>query len=113
MDVSVDYVQVAGQPQKQDSNAQILTPKPMFCIFCPGTLPFTDTDFLKDSLTVIKHMCTYTHACQLKENFLTFHLGSSTPVCPFITSLILAPKRKGFSTLFTAVITSVHNTVPG
>lgn len=68
MDVSVDYVQVAGQPQKQDSNAQILTPKPMFCIFCPGTLPFTDTDFLKDSLTVIKHMCTYTHACQLKEN---------------------------------------------
>ena len=45
MDIAVDYVQVAGQQQKQDSNAQILTPKPMFCIFCPGTLPLTDTDF--------------------------------------------------------------------
>ena len=59
MDVSVDYVQVAGQPQKQDSNAQILTPKPMFCIFCPGTLPFTDTDFLKDSLLL--NTCAHIH----------------------------------------------------
>lgn len=44
---------------------------------------------------------------------MIFHLGSCTPVSPFISSLTLAPKGKGFSTLFTVVITSVHNTVPG
>lgn len=49
MDVLVDYGQVAGQQQKQDSNAQILTPKPMFCVFYPGTLPLIDTDFSEDS----------------------------------------------------------------
>lgn len=45
MGVLVDYGKVAGQQQ----NAQILTLKPMFCIFYPGTLPLTDTDFSKDS----------------------------------------------------------------
>lgn len=70
MAVSVDCGQVAGQQQKQDSNAQILTLKPMFCIFYPGTLPLTDTGILfqRILLTLIKHMCTYTHACQPKEN---------------------------------------------
>lgn len=49
MDVLVDAGQVTGQQQKQDLNAQILTPKPMFCVFYPGTLPLIDTDFSKDS----------------------------------------------------------------
>lgn len=39
------------------------------------------------------------------KHCMTFHLGSSTPVSPFITSLTLAPKRKGFFMLFTVVIT--------
>ena len=48
-DALIDYGRVAKKQQRQDQNAQVLTPKPTFFIFHLGTLPFTNTDFSKHS----------------------------------------------------------------